>query len=479
MSKSYDIQYYKKKKDCDQDKGRLIFKSKNDMDKEYNVFRSEKQFMLEFLNKYIPPKTFYISPSSSNNKHYRDLLRPILNSKVYKIDKESVHNTFNYLFYRHKLAYFVSIRDNELKMFALVENNNYENPYYEQVKNAIKNKKKFPDDKIRKAKVTQCLVRFQHYDSSNIQYMHFYYYQMVTLIELLCNIRKIGDIDFFINFRDQNVIKENLTDPFDNIVGKNKMLNSHRYNKHCPIFSYAYVKSYLDIPMITPDDITRSIKGYINFDCNNPYIGYKIEYDWEKKISTAVFRGQGTGCGLDETDNQRINAAVLNNKWKSNDKYNEKNTIDGVPYLDAGVVRMPRRWKLVKGNLSRNKQVPLVQFLSMGDQSKYKYFLYLEGNSMAYRFAHMFSMKSVVIIPKTKYLPWFWLYLEDKINCIMIKDDLSDLADKITWLKRNDKLAQKIADNGYQLYLNKLRLEPMIEYMQWLLNRIGKDFSED
>ena len=115
----------------------------------------------------------------------------------------------------------------------------------------------------------------------------------------------------------------------------------------------------------------------------------------------------------------------------------------------------------------------------MGDQSKCKYLLYLEGNSMAYRFAHMFSMKSVIIIPKTKYLPWFWNYLEDKINCIMIESDLSDLSDKITWLKRNDKLAEKIADNGYQLYLNKLKLEPMIEYMQWLLNRIGKDFGDN
>ena len=117
----------------------------------------------------------------------------------------------------------------------------------------------------------------------------------------------------------------------------------------------------------------------------------------------------GTGCSLDEIKNPRLHITKLNKLWKSDDKYNENNNIDKVPFLDAGIISYSKRSKANNGVLDFNNKydmekngLGLVDFVDMKDQEKYKYIIYIEGNSAAYRLPYMLSLNSVVILVNSK-----------------------------------------------------------------------------
>jgi hypothetical protein len=58
---------------------------------------------------------------------------------------------------------------------------------------------------------------------------------------------------------------------------------------------------------------------------------------WEMKRSTAFFRGSGTGGGNTPDDNQRLKLHQLSLEWAKDARYNGRNLLDGVPFMDAAV----------------------------------------------------------------------------------------------------------------------------------------------
>jgi hypothetical protein len=477
MLNLHDALIYRKASMCSKENENIVFNTRKKLDKYYHIITSEDEFKSIVLDKFEKPKNISKSESGdSRNDGYIRILKRILDTNIYRNDKKSVHNTFKYVFYNHKLCYYAQIRNNKLKYFFLIDNINYESPYYEKIKENMPHNHNISDDKIKKAKVTQCLIRFdtKKFDTYKI---NFYYYEVLIMLLLLTSNHEVNDIDLFINYRDQNILKANLTEPFDNMVDQNNFpLKNHKYEHYAPIMSFAYRYEFIDIPIITPDDITRHVNGYITGVCKNGYYdNLDLETDWDKKITTAVFRGRGTGCGLDRYDNQRINISYLDDEWSTNPKMNAENKIDGVKFLDAGIIDISHRHKkLYHQRIKKTKPiVPLKKFMSLQDQSKHKYLIYIEGNSLAYRLGFMLKNKSVIIYVKSRYTPWFYYYLRHKKNCVMVKSDLSDLYDAILWLKKNDDKAQEIAENGYKLYRKHLTLNKMLEYMELSINYIS------
>jgi spore maturation protein CgeB len=66
---------------------------------------------------------------------------------------------------------------------------------------------------------------------------------------------------------------------------------------------------------------------------------------------------------------------------------------------------------------------------------------------------------------------WFEPLLKDRNNIINIDKDYNNLFDSITYLIKNDKIAKKIAENGYKFrekYINKERIcEYIFNYMKY------------
>lgn len=445
--------------ECDKARNKLIFKTRKEFVDHYKVITSEKQFNI-LLDSWKKPHNLYYPCWNKWNRSYGKEVLSKINNKIYQNDKQSIINTFKYIFYNHFSGIYVSIRDSKVKFFRLFENEKYINQYSEELKNKSYINVREPET----WKIIQCVARKYDYSKSDQHYVVDYYHEMEVLFNLLCEKSLVSDIDFFINYRDQNILKKDLTDPFHHITdSKNSKLKQHKYTSYAPIFSFCTQDNYLDIPIITPNDISRISGGYIIGACNTNF-ETDINRDWKTKKNIAIFRGSSTGCGYDIESNPRLKISYLNQKWK---KQNKK-------LIDAGIVRLnTRAIKKVsnkKFGKSKKNLVPELYFMSMKEQSNYKYTICIEGYVSAYRLGYLFSTNSVVIYIKSDYKPWFYHLLDHKYNCIMVKNDLSDLEEKIKWLQKNDKQSELIAMRGLELYMDHLITMPIIRYMNLVLN---------
>ncbi|MGR5340816.1 glycosyl transferase family 90 [Vibrio astriarenae] len=90
-------------------------------------------------------------------------------------------------------------------------------------------------------------------------------------------------------------------------------------------------------------------------------------------------------------------------------------------------------------------------FLSIEEQLKYKFILAIEGNDVATNLKWAMSSNSLVVMTKPKFETWF---MEGKlvagIHYVEVKDDYSDMVDKMNYYLSKPKEAQIIIDNAHQ-----------------------------
>jgi hypothetical protein len=378
------------------------------------------------------------------------------------------------MFYKYGSgAYYVRIREGKLQVFCYLWNDGWENPLAEYLEVDPKFARKYAKSNKSKWPVLGAMVRV--YEKKYEGYaMDFYYSETKYLILRLCEAYKMPDCDFIVANKDNMAIKRDLSEACEELVGAHDipLQSQYKFLEYCPIFSFSWNARYADLPLPTPDDVLRTYRLYPAEKCKNLYIDLP-DVQWVEKKATAVFRGSFTGNSANVNRNPRLHVAMLNSKWKFDTKYNEKNPIDGVRYLDAGLSS--------KGGYTRGRKEMtdkyirfvdnnywnhlLVDPLSHEQQMGYKYVLYIEGNAAAYRGAFLFAMGSVVLWVKSpKYHLWFEPYLQDRINCVFVKFDLSDLADQIKWLKQNDDAAKKIAAAGLALYDKLLTKDAILAF---------------
>ena len=307
-----------------------------------------------------------------------------------------------------------------------------------------------------------------------------YWMETKRMIKYVCKTKKINDVEFFLNKRDIPYLKDNLTEPFNHIYNnKNHPLTSYKYSKYCPIVSFSSDKDYADLIIPTADDWNLISKKYYINNCTKTWMdSNEIELNWNKKKPTAVFRGGATGCGITIETNPRLKVAYLSKLWKNNNRFNENNNIDKIAFLDAGITS----WNITDKKYE-NKELQYIMpsklpfdragRISMSDQTKHKYIINIDGNGVAYRFTRELGFKSVILkVQSTKQI-WYFPLLKPYIHYVPIKEDLSDLADKIEWCKLNDSKCKLIADNAYEFYKKYINKDGIANYCQYLFNSIS------
>ncbi len=110
----------------------------------------------------------------------------------------------------------------------------------------------------------------------------------------------------------------------------------------------------------------------------------------------------------------------------------------------------------------------LREHLSIDQQLEYKFILCIEGNDVATNLKWVMSSNSIAVMPKPKFETWF---MEGKLipdfHYILIKDDYSDLEEKLNYYIENDQKALQIIENAHE-YLRQfynLRREDLISLM--------------
>lgn len=90
-------------------------------------------------------------------------------------------------------------------------------------------------------------------------------------------------------------------------------------------------------------------------------------------------------------------------------------------------------------------------FMSIEEQLQYKFLLCIEGNDVATNLKWAMSSNSLVIMSKPKYETWFMEgKLEAGVHYVEVKDDYSDLPEKMDYYLANEQEALAIIKNAHQ-----------------------------
>ncbi len=224
-----------------------------------------------------------------------------------------------------------------------------------------------------------------------------------------------------------------------------------------PLFVYAKSKTASSL-ILMPD--FKALTGYQG-------LRHKIEegnqkWPWENKTAKAFWRGSTTGGWLTDLNWDqiaRVKLAILAHSHP--DKMDARLT--GVVQCDPEIPAFIKAQGLTG------------KIVSQVDHLKYKYLVDVDGNSCSFeRYFWVLLSNSVVLKQMTSNIQWYYSGVKPYEHFIPVKEDLSDLMEKIQWAQIHDKEAKQIADNATAFIKNELSPEDIFVYMTHLLQEYAK-----
>jgi hypothetical protein len=404
--------------------------------------------------------------------------------KYRDIGAGAVIGTFRYIFNKFKKGIFVKIQGNKVAVFLPFSKSNFTNewsshihidPKYRNLNDFLQ---KFTGSyKYNSRKVNQnvnewyannCIVRYDINPSTrkpnegdtNVG-------TIKNMLVVLCAKRTVPDIEFFMNRRDFPLLTRDGTEPYDNIWGDIPLV-SYNLPKYLPILSMCRTDKYADILSPTHDDWARvqSLKGmWFPRSCRD----YTEVFDtpWKDKKKTAVFRGASTGCGVTIETNPRLRLAYIGATYED-----EK---EGEPLLDVGITKWNLRPRKTNGSkylqsidvaALEKKGVKKVGFISLQQQSTYRYIINVDGHVSAFRLSIELGMGSVILLAESKWKLWYSDLLVPYRDYVPVKSDLSDLIKQVKWCRDNDDKCQEIVSNSTKFFNTYLQERGILDYLQ-------------
>lgn len=365
-----------------------------------------------------------------------------LKDPIWKIDAEALKNTLEYVFntINHQ-CYLVCVANETVSMYRLTEPKL--GSLYMKAINAGKqkvdknpfltDKQKNDIKKFNPIRVMQCVIKNRVSETQeNNDYL--------VLLQKL----KLPDGVFIFNLTDAVILRKDGTHPFPMVVGENVMGKTIRLpfvKSHLPIFTMSGQNGYKDIPMPNYDELKWVYDPTITA---TKYDGFITEWK-DKTINKAVFRGGPTGCGYTVETNMRLKLFTMGQKM-STDLDVQLSGKDGS--IDSRSIKFDPKYGI---GMLNTKFPPADKFLTMAEQSNYKYLIHVDGNVNAYRMLYTMTTGSLLLRVMGDYKSWAEPYMTPKIHYIPIAKDLSNLADILNWCKTHDKECKKIAENGMKL----------------------------
>ena len=392
------------------------------------------QDTLEFLKPYL---------QNSKSKSISKNLPSQINGPWYE-DQEAAENTLKYIFEKlHHNCYMLCSTGSEYEFVKLESATTAPTlkPFLEKKLNktlkGTKRKSLLKTLRKKEWRIMQCIVKPFKSSSDNL---------FPRFLESLQT--KIPKGIFILSLNDSQILREDGTEPWQMITGS-KDLGLYKFNKHLPLLAYSGQEKYWDIPIPTYDDIE-----YIK----RPILINNLE--WDQKINKAVFRGNPTGCGYTPNTNMRLKISTMKSDL-----------------LDAGIIENishTMKFDPIEGLGELNQpSIKKVQRLDLfKDQIKYKYIVHIDGNVLAYRLLKSMLLGSLILRVKSPYIHWLDHIMEEGKHFIYIKEDLSDLEQRIQWCIENDLKAKKIALQGQKFAHKVLTKEFIGKYFLRLLKAL-------
>lgn len=439
-------------------------------------------------------------------------------------------NTLHYLFFHMKCGIFVMIRNSKLRIFAPFVNSDYRNTWGERLTvegdGTLTAYYAAKDGHYRREEIEPdmgkwwangniiCNELSKPEDKKRIQFWGDHFLSPLRdMLEEACRLRSLPDCEFFLNKRDYPQLKVNVdkgvpVEPYGFIFDKDDrnpdedvdLVPEHTFSTYAPIVSFYAAKPdrFSDIPWPSSEDwegacglvfpqtfMHKKKMGRAAFDSNPRDLFTeanfrKFERGWDEgRVATAFFRGTATGGGTTIETNQRLMAAHLAHEWKAD---TEKGGSE--PFLDAAIVGWNLRDKKISSRpmtFLRKAEFPFSagkqHFTPIYEQSKYKYLVYIDGHCAACRYAFMMRLGSVILKVAPRQVAdtmWYFPLLQPYVDHVPVKDDLSDLEEKIRWCREHDDQCRKIGENAKLLYENYVARKPLLDYVEMVCKQISK-----
>ena len=239
-----------------------------------------------------------------------------------RCNTKAIFNTFLYLFNNYKKCIYIRIRNGKIVIFQPFSNSNYYNNYLYKLKPNTSTVKfiraKYPIETTKYNDLNALLWYCQYRENRkfNLKYINAFpekwylnnglcryeypvhegdsgVHQISDMFKELCKMRKINDVDFFVNRRDFPLWKIDNTYAYDNIARNNKSITS---DDMIPILSMTKHCKFRDIVIPTWEDWARcrSLSDNVFFRKTCTDYNIQFELDWDKKRNIAIFRGSST-----------------------------------------------------------------------------------------------------------------------------------------------------------------------------------------
>lgn len=185
----------------------------------------------------------------------------------------------------------------------------------------------------------------------------------------------------------------------------------------------------------------------------------KADRPWEKKKDNIIWRGATTG--IRRKSGRKVDRYDIVSRYFS--KY------------DFGFTSYAGKWsKDNKKDISRYFKQPLHPL----NQSEYKYILVIDGNDKSSSLSWILASNSIPIMPKPRFHSWLCeAFLLPNIHYVEIKDDYSDLEEKIQWCIKNDDVCESISKNGAMFMRDNFNRNVQKQSEELLINEIDKIYS--
>jgi hypothetical protein len=381
-------------------------------------------------------------------------LPPEIHNPIWEISLTSLANTLKYIFeFLHHQCYMLCIHDNKIRMCRLETQTTA--PIFSEILDKHLNKldtnsqisttqKKYIRDFISqnhdKLRVMQCIVK------------PFKDNETLTDNEYLSILRGLDLPDgvFILNLTDAIILRRDGKSPFQMATGR-VSYPEYNFDKHLPILSMSGQRNYLDIPIPNYDDINVG-------NLRNLTVVWS-----DKPKNIAVFRGGPTGCGYTAETNMRIKLGTMSASPLLDVRITKPANASSI---DTKSIRFDPKYGLGMMNTKMNFDN---QYLSMAEQSKYKYIIHVDGNVNAYRLLTTMMTGSLILRVISPYTSWAEHMMKHKVHYIPVKSDLSDLLDVIKWCRKNDDKCKEIANNGMMLARKLLSKEFVRSYLKNIL----------
>jgi hypothetical protein len=176
----------------------------------------------------------------------------------------------------------------------------------------------------------------------------------------------------------------------------------------------------------------------LNFDRHwKNYYKKPADKPFQQKESVVFWRGTTTGAS-DSPAATTWNPRIVN-RFQMVEMYFNTNR-----QIDVGFSSIHREWLKPKYSKFIKKAVSITHFL------KYKYLLSIEGNDKDSGLNWKLNSNSVVMMPKPRVCSWLMeTTLIPNFHYVLIKDDFSDLKEKLIWCNNNQEQCKTIINNAH------------------------------